>query len=104
MLRIEAETSGGEHGTTQERQSVAAAMDSLLQVAETLSISGYDIVSAADMEDLIRERVTEPSVEGVIEEEEQGKEEEKEDEPTVCQLTEIFALTEKLEEAIRNFD
>ena len=27
-----------------------------------------------------------------------------EDEPTVRQLTEIFAITEKLKEAIRNFD
>lgn len=83
-------------------------MGSLLQVAKTLPISGYDIVSAADIEDLIGERVGEPSAEDMLEEEheeeEKEEEKEKEDELTVYQLTEIFAITEKLKEAICNFD
>ena len=67
-----------ELSTTQERQSVAAAMGSLLQLAKTLPISGYDIVSAADIEDLIGERVAEPSAEDMreVEHEEEEKEEE----------------------------
>lgn len=69
-------------------------MDSLFQVAKTLPISDYDIVSAADMEDLIGEKVAEPSADVVEEEEEEDeKEEKKKDEPTVCQLTELFATS-----------
>lgn len=53
------------------------------------------------------EKVAEPSEEDVIEEEEHEEEERevgKEEEPTVRQLTETFAITEKLKEAIRNSD
>lgn len=65
-------------------------MDSLFQVAITLPISGYDIVNATDMEDLIGERVAVPSAGDVVEEEEEEdeKEEKKKYEPTVCQVTE----------------
>ena len=98
---VKTEMSGG------DRQRVAAAMDTLLQVAKTLPITGYENVSVADMEVLIDGGVAERSAEDMIDdddEEEEEEEKEKKDEPTVQQLTEIFAITEKLKEAIYKFD
>ncbi|XP_045119026.1 uncharacterized protein LOC123508986 isoform X2 [Portunus trituberculatus] len=85
---IEAETSSGarELSTTQERQSVAAAMGSLLQLAKTLPISGYDIVSAAGIENLIGERVAGPSAEDMLEEENEEEEKKRKRKMKMSQL------------------
>lgn len=62
---------------TKETQSVVAAMDSLLQVAKTLPISGYDIVSAADIDLIGKKRAAKPSAADMIEGEKHEGEEKK---------------------------
>ena len=66
-------------GSRPERQGKKNRLLNMKEKGEVLPISVYDIVSAADMEDLIGERFAEPSAEDVIEEEheEEGKEEKK---------------------------
>lgn len=68
-----------------EWQIVAAAIGTPLQVAKGLAISGYELVNASDIEELIGKCVTEASVYEMIDLEEHNEEKQQEEEAKMSQ-------------------
>lgn len=68
---VETAVSGSEHSKkqAQQKQAAAAAVGSLLHVAKKLPTSGHELVDASDVEELIRIRGKEFSMDHMMEDE-----------------------------------